>query len=146
LLYADHTETSEYYNGASLTYSGGGGQDNFAGWMMQWNYTVIRSSSSPSTWVPVSSVQREAEQHLGRPWIRMCPTIDVIENTFADKTNDSRYDGTFTTVYRGNWNKAGISGPLYNANFMQVNPGDAILTFLNDNPPFSTDLSEWTRT
>ncbi|QOR75585.1 MAG: RagB/SusD family nutrient uptake outer membrane protein [Thermoflavifilum sp.] len=135
LLYADHTETSEYYNGASLTYSGGGGQDNFAGWMMQWNYTVIRSSSSPSTWVPVSSVQREAEQHLGRPWIRMCPTIDVIENTFADKTNDSRYDGTFTTVYRGNWNKAGISGPLYNANFMQVNPGDAILTFLNDNPP-----------
>ncbi len=31
------------------------------------------------------------------------PTIDAIENTFADKTNDSRYDGTFTTVYRGNW-------------------------------------------
>lgn len=135
LLYADHTETSEYYNGASLTYSSGGGQDNFAGWMMTWNYTVIRSSSSNTTWIPVSSVQREAEQHLGRPWIRMCPTIDVIENTFADKVNDSRYDGTFTTVYRGNWNKAGISGPLYNANFMQVNPGDAILTFLNDNPP-----------
>lgn len=134
LLYADHTETSEYYNGASLTYSSGGGQDNFAGWMMTWNYTVIRSSSSNTTWIPVSSVQREAEQHLGRPWIRMCPTIDVIENTFADKVNDSRYDGTFTTVYRGNWNKAGISGPLYNANFMQVNPGDAILTFLNDNP------------
>src|SRR5699024_4389860 len=38
LLYADHTETSEYYNGASLTYSNGGDADNFAGWMMQWNY------------------------------------------------------------------------------------------------------------
>ena len=41
--------------------------DNFAVWMMTWNYTVIRSSG-------VSSVQREAEQHLGRPWTRMCPT------------------------------------------------------------------------
>ena len=26
---------------------------------------------------------------------------------FADKVNDSRYDGTFTTVYRGNWSTAG---------------------------------------
>ncbi len=50
--------------------------------MMTWNYTNIRSSG-------VSSVQREASQLLGRPWTRMCPTIGVIENTFADKTNDS---------------------------------------------------------
>ncbi len=96
LLWADHTQESEFYNGGSLTYGSGGAPDNFAGWMMTWNYTVIRSSG-------VSSVQREAEQHLGRPWTRMCPTIGVIENTFADKVNDSRYDGTFTTVYRGNW-------------------------------------------
>ena len=68
--------------------------------MMTWNYTNIRSSG-------VSSVQREAEQHLGRPWTRMCPTIEVIKNTFADKISDSRYDGTFTTVYRGNWHKGG---------------------------------------
>jgi len=64
----------------------------------------------------------------------MAPTIGAIKNTFADKTNDSRYDGTFVTTYRGNWNKANISGPLYNANSMQVNPGDAILTFLDDEP------------
>lgn len=37
LLYADHTESSEQYNGSSLTYGGGGGADNFAGWMMTWN-------------------------------------------------------------------------------------------------------------
>ena len=129
LLYADHTESSEKYNGGSLTYGGGGAPDNFAGWMMTWNYTNIRSSG-------VSSVQREAEQHLGRPWTRMCPTIEVIKNTFADKTNDSRYDGTFTTVYRGNWPKGGNnSASLINANGMSVVPGDAILTFLeNDNP------------
>ena len=129
LLYADHTQASEFYNGGSLTYGGGGAPDNFSGWMMTWNYTNIRSSS-------VSSVQREASQALGRPWVRMCPTIGVIENTFADKTNDSRYDGTFTTVYRGNWPKAGLTNAsLVNANGMSVVPGDAILTFLNtDNP------------
>lgn len=134
LLYADHTETSEFYNGGSLTYGSGGAPDNFAGWMMTWNYTNIRSSSSPTTWAPVSSVQRDAVQALGRPWTRMCPTIGVLQNTFADKTNDSRYDGTFTTVYRANFNKANISGPLYNANFLPVNAGDAILTFLNEQP------------
>jgi starch-binding outer membrane protein, SusD/RagB family len=129
LLYADHTQASEFYNGGSLTYGGGGAPDNFAGWMMTWNYTNIRSSST-------SSVQREASQPLGRPWTRMCPTVSVIENTFADKTNDSRYDGTFTTVYRGNWPKAGLTNAsLVNANGMSVVPGDAILTFLNvDNP------------
>ena len=135
LLYADHTETSELYNGASLTYSNGGSADNFAGWMMTWNYTVIKSATTPAWTSSVNSVQREAEQHLGRPWIRMCPTIGAIENAFADKTNDSRYDGTFTTVYRGNWNKAGITQTtLYNANSLPVQPGDAILTFLNDEP------------
>lgn len=129
LLYADHTESSEKYNGGSLTYGSGGAPDNFAGWMMTWNYTNIRSSG-------VSSVQREAEQHLGRPWTRMCPTIEIIKNTFADKINDSRYDGTFTTVYRGNWQKGGNnSSSLINANGMSVVPGDAILTFLDNDDP-----------
>lgn len=132
LLYADHTQLSQYSNGASLTYSNGGGQDNFAGWMMTWNYTVLRSSSSPTSWTPVSSVQRQSVQPLGRPWIRMAPTIGAIENTFADKTNDSRYDGTFTTVYRGNWNAAGVSNPvLYNANNLPIAPNDPVLTFLS---------------
>lgn len=137
MLYVEHTETSELYNGASLSYSNGGTADNFAGWMMQWNYTVIKSATNPAWTSTVNSVQRAADQHLGRPYIRMCPTIDAIENTFADKTNDSRYDGTFTTVYRGNWNLIGTGvsqTTLYNANSLPVVPGDAIVTFLNDQP------------
>ncbi len=141
LLYADHTETSAFYNAGDLTYGSGGAPDNFAGWMMTWNYTNIRSSSTNSSWKDISSVRREAEQHLGRPWTRMCPTIGVIENTFADKVNDSRYDGTFTTVYRGNWDKENVSGSLFNANFLPVNPGDAILTFLNEEPVTPIDYS-----
>jgi len=132
VLYADHTEKSEFYNGSSLTYGSGGGADNFAIWMLTWNYTSLRSGG-------VSSVQREAEQHLGRPWVRMAPPIGIFLNTFADKTNDSRYDGTFTTTYRANWPK-GYNPPssapasLVNANGMSIVPGDAVLTFLsNDN-------------
>lgn len=129
LLYADHTEKSEFYNASSLTYSNGTAPENFAVWMMTPNYTNIRSSG-------VSSVQREAEQHLGRPYVRMCPTIGAITNTFADKTNDSRYDATFTTVYRGNWNKAGNTAPtLNNANGLPVAPGGAVLSFLNNDDP-----------
>ncbi|MNQ53591.1 SusD family protein [compost metagenome] len=132
LLYADHTEKSEFYNASSLTYSNGAAPENFAVWMMTPNYTNIRSSG-------VSSVQREAEQHLGRPYVRMCPTIGAITNTFADKTNDSRYDGTFTSVYRGNWNKAGNTSPtLNNANGLPVAPGGAILSFLNNDDPAVT--------
>lgn len=139
LLYADHTETSEYYNGSSLTYSNNDGSDNAAVWMMTWNYTNIRSGTTPDFSSVISSVQREAEQHLGRPWIRMCPTIGAIRNTFADKTNDSRYDGTFTTVYRANFDKAGITDPVYNANGIQVFPGDPILTFLDEEPAVPID-------
>lgn len=129
LLYADHTQTSEKYNVSSLTYGGGGAPDNFAGWMLTWNYPDIRSSG-------VSSVQREAEQHLGRPWVRMAPPIEIFKNTFADKTNDSRYDGTFTSVYRGNWPKGGNNSPsVVNANGMSVVPGGAILTFLDNDDP-----------
>jgi hypothetical protein len=129
VLYADHTQTSEKYNGGSLTYASGGAPDNFASWMLTWNYTDIKSGNE-------NSVQREAEQHLGRPWVRMAPTIEVFKNTFADKTTDSRYDGTFTTVYRGNWPKGGsTSKTLPNANGLPIVPGDAVLTFLDtDNP------------
>src|SRR5690606_25339000 len=86
LLYADHTETSEFYNGGSLTSGSGGAPDNVAGWMMTWNYTEIRSAANADGSGPTNSVLREAEQHLGRPWTRMAPTIGAIVNTFADKT------------------------------------------------------------
>ena len=135
LLYADHTEKSELYNGGSLTYGSGGAPDNFASWMVTWNYTTIRSGLDAAWKESKSSVQREAVQALGRPWTRMCPTIGVIETTFSDKTNDSRYDGTFTTVYRGNWQKGDVKNDvLYNANDKEVHMGDAILTFLNEEP------------
>src|SRR5690606_9751747 len=146
LLFADHTESSELYNGGSLSYGSGGAPDNFAGWMMTWGYPSLTSSKTNwSNSEIVNSVQREAAQALGRPWTRMAPTIDVITEIFANKTHDSRYDGTFTTVYRGNWDKAGVTNEfLYNANNMQVRVGDPILTFLDEEPAEDIDYSNTT--
>ena len=136
LLYADHTQASELYNAASLTYSGGGSADNFASWMSTWNYTNIRSATNTTWTTVISSVQREASQPLGRPWTGVVPPIDIFTTVFADKTNDSRYDGTFATVHRGNWPKGGIANAfVYNANNMQVLPGEPILSFLDNDDP-----------
>ena len=136
LLYADHTQESEFYNGACLACfdSESGNGRNGAPWMVTFNYTVIRSAANPDgTGAAISSVQREAAQALGRPYTRMAPPIGVFLNTFAEKTLDSRYDGTFTTVFRGNWPKGGTTNAtLYNANDLPVVPGNAILSFLED--------------
>ena len=101
MLYADHTEKSEQYNGGSLTYGGGGAPDNFAGWMINWNHGTLNIDG-------VGLVTREASQEVGRPWTRMAPTHEAIKVfTSGDITKDSRFDGTFTTMYYGTWNKSG---------------------------------------
>lgn len=137
MLYADHTQDDEYYNGGSLTYGSGGAPDNFAGWMMNWNYTNLQAIgvSSDGSQTTINPLRRVAEQSYGRPWTRMCPTLGAIIETFADKTYDSRYDGTFVTVYRGNWSKE-LDGYEYvlNANGMPVYEGEPILTFLDEEP------------
>ena len=134
LLYADHTQEDEYYNGGSLSYGSGGAPDNFAGWMMNWNYTDIQAKDKDGN--TISPVIRVAEQAYGRPWTRMAPPHGVFTKTFKDKTKDSRYDGTFTTVYRGNWSTFGnnwttVSG----ANGIAVAEGEPLLTFLPEDDP-----------
>ena len=65
----------------------------------------------------------------------MAPVINVFETTFANKTQDSRYDASFTTVYRGNWPKGGDKTEFYyGANGLKVYPGDPVLTFLPEEP------------
>jgi len=136
LLYADHTQQSEFYNGASLSYSTGSlaGPDNFTGWFWTFNYTGVFSSRSNSTWDGANSVQRAATQSLGRPWTMNCPPLNVFYNTFADKTNDSRYDGTFVTSYRANFEESGLQKngdpQFYGANFLPIGENDPVFTFL----------------
>ncbi len=140
LLYADHTEKSDLYNGSPVTgFGGGASPGSFAGWFSTWNYTDIRSAGTSGGAYSRSSVQREAAQPLGRPWTGVAPTHGLVLNVFADKTNDSRYDGTFTTVYRGNWKRSQsaadlASDVLYNANNLPVAMEDPIFTILDTDP------------
>ena len=135
VLYADHTENSEQYNGSSLTYGSGGGADNFASWMLQWNYPNMTAETDNGT--KIAPVLRTDNQFLGRPWTRMAPTQEALA-MFDNKDKDSRYDGTFMTVYRGNWSTelTGADCPefVYAANNMQVREGEAVLTFLSEEP------------
>ena len=131
MLWADHTENSEYYNGGSLTYGSGGAPDNFASWMVCWNYPNMQAKTLDGK--SFNPVRREACQALGRPWTRMAPMQEVFTKTFADKTRDSRFDGTFTSVFRANWNKDTQydGATAYNANGMTIAPGDAVLSFVD---------------
>nr|WP_231891230.1 RagB/SusD family nutrient uptake outer membrane protein [Arachidicoccus sp. BS20] len=135
LLYADHTQSSEQYNGASLSYSSGAlaGPDNFIGWFEQFNYTSVFSSTSNTSWATVASVQRSDDQSLGRPWTMNAPPQGVFYNTFADKANDTRFDGTFVTSYRSNFSQSGLAAKysqFYGANYLPLGQDDAVFTFL----------------
>jgi len=133
VLYSDHIE-DEYYNQASLSWSNGAAPENYAVWYVTSNYGNIRSSADGTNY-NISSVQRDAVQWGGRPWTRMAPTIEAYTETFADKTNDSRFDGTFASVFYGNWGKAGITNEtLINANGLPVKNGEPVLTFLEEEP------------
>ena len=133
MLYADHTENSEQYNGASLSYGSGGGMDNFAGWMMNWNYPNMAIKSSTGS--NINPVLRTDQQYCGRPWTRMAPTQEAIA-TFIDRDKDSRYDGTFVYVLRTNWDRGGnpatyVEGP----NGAQIGLNEPFLVFLPEEDP-----------
>lgn len=149
LLYADHTTESAQYNGmsesgASWGYASGSSPDNFAGWMANWNYPTISMESEEDGWI--NPIQREAIQPLGRPWIRMAPCIDAIEN-FGDKSKDSRYDATFTTVYHANWEIGANPGVqfVYGYKDQPIYRGEVVLRFLDEEPAKAVSYSATAR-
>jgi len=130
MLWADHTANNWLANGESSesqanNYGGGvGAPYNDAFWLMNWNYPELKMADGTST-------QRIDRQGYGRPWIRMAPTYNVFNETFADE-NDSRRDGTFQTTIHANWEvgSSDQSATHKNANDMDVEQGGIILTFL----------------
>jgi hypothetical protein len=71
------------------------------------DYTSVRAPEASSTTQPVSA----RTVQYGRPIRRFCPTPWLFNVAFADKTNDSRYDGTFRSVY-----VASVTGGGFTAN------------------------------
>ncbi|MCQ2376190.1 MAG: RagB/SusD family nutrient uptake outer membrane protein [Salinivirgaceae bacterium] len=140
LLFSDRTKDNEEYNGTNYNYAGDiNAAQNYAWWFTNFNYTEVKSGKSldGGNWKgSVSSVQRSADQYYGRPWTRIAPPHEVFNNIFAEKVKDSRYDGTFNTVYRANWklNDADAKvDSVFNANKMVVRNGEPIFKFLSEN-------------
>jgi hypothetical protein len=138
MLWADHTESSALYSESNVTGWDGGNAQNQAVWMVTWYFHTIKSSSTNGTWRAVDAMFRtvQAGQSYSRMWSRMAPPIGVFTNTFADKTTDSRFNGTFTSVYRGTWylNTNRTENLLYNANYMPVGKNEPVLSFLHSDP------------
>lgn len=59
------------------------------------DYTNVRAPLNSSANVPVST----RTVLYGRPIRRVCPTPWLYNTAFADKVNDSRYEGSFRTYY-----------------------------------------------
>ena len=142
VFYADYTQSDQTY---------GGGYSGY--WATNFDYTLIRSSidgqfGADGKWNnKVESIPRYAAQSYGRPYKCLAPVHGVFNHIFAEKDLDSRYDGTFTTVYRATWHR-NLSKPaiasleyVYNANNMKVYQGGVILTFLKEQPEETIDYS-----
>ncbi|MCX8019197.1 MAG: RagB/SusD family nutrient uptake outer membrane protein [Chitinophagaceae bacterium] len=69
------------------------------------DYTAVRAPLNTSTAQPC----RTRAIPYGRPIRRFCPTPYTIFTAFADKINDSRYEGTFRTVYKTTSNEGGFT-------------------------------------
>ncbi len=140
MFYADHTEADGFFNGGDLGYAGGNGTEQVTVWAVTWNYCNLRTYKTAEGSIKnekgdetnqTDPCKREAAQWAGRPWTRMAPIQEVFTNIFTDKEKDSRYDGTFVTVYRGNWAKGDDkTETYYNGNLMPVKNEDPILTFV----------------
>ena len=134
MLWADHTLNSEQYNGAGYGWGNGGAPENFVGWFTQWNYCGDMKAKGESGSI-FNPVMREPIQGLGRPWTRMAPIPDALKK-FTDKDLDSRWDATFTTQYRCNFNKGGKSDAfVYGANDSHIKKGETFLRFLGEDDP-----------
>lgn len=139
MLWADHTESNAQYSESNITGWDGGEAQNQAVWMVTWYFHSLKASRTTGTWNPADALFRtvQAGQSYSRPWMRMAPPIDVFTKTFADKTTDSRFNGTFTTAYRGTWylNASRASEmTLYGANFLPINQNEKVMSFLTTDP------------
>jgi hypothetical protein len=98
LFCADHTDASYTYDDSGAGSGGGAHAD------MKSNRSNL--AITPDFEISINGnrhVYRAATQDVGRPWRRVAPTHETFTKIFSDKTNDSRYEGTFTTVHRANY-------------------------------------------
>jgi hypothetical protein len=95
ILYSVERIPGDINSNEALSGAIGGGKGVDAANDFNPDYTSVKSPTISSANTPVST----RISQYGRPIRRFCPTAWLFNTAFADKTNDSRYDGTFRTVW-----------------------------------------------
>jgi len=80
------------------------------------DYTSVRAPLNSSTTQPCGT----RAIPYGRPIRRFCPTPWTINTAFADKFNDSRYEGTFRTAYLATQTGGGFTANVDTAFIMAL--------------------------
>lgn len=142
VFYADHTDKSPQYNGGTYGNDLQGSGPNYVFFFLQWNYPNMRATDNSGA--VIAPVTRVEDQFLGRPWERLAPTHEALAK-FGDTTKDSRWDGTFSWMYRTNWHRVAnlrhvewVEGP----NGHHIGVKEPYLAYYNHDIPGATFTSD----
>ena len=101
MLCADHTASNYVYDessaGSDASDASKALKSNRSNFVMAMDFELAINKNR--------FIYRQAVQELGRPWRLLAPTHEVFTRTFpvADRNMDSRFDETFVTVFRANY-------------------------------------------
>ncbi|MBN2214528.1 MAG: RagB/SusD family nutrient uptake outer membrane protein [Bacteroidales bacterium] len=137
LLCADHTASSYLYDESTANSWGANASNNLksnrSSFAMNMDFELSVNGNK--------FIYRQAVQDVGRPWRLLTPTHEVFTNTFpvADRAIDTRFDGTFVTVYRANYQgRTNYDGTvLKGMNDIDIVNGDTVFYF----PPTDADTA-----
>jgi starch-binding outer membrane protein, SusD/RagB family len=107
LMVIDHTKDQKYGQNSAPGSGATNGQENKSNFFWRPNYPTVNANypASGGSSVCVRDIQN------GRPFQRIRPnTKYVLEQAFANRANDSRYDGTFQTVWLSNSSQLSVKG------------------------------------
>jgi hypothetical protein len=108
LLVIDHNSDTKYGE-YTLNQAASGNKENKSNFYFRPNYPTVNANYPAAGGNPV--IDRDIPN--GRPFIRIRPNYNyTMVVAFADKVNDSRYDGTFQTRWITNRNTATPRGTL----------------------------------
>lgn len=129
LLCADHTASSYTYDESTSNSWGSNASSN-----LKSNRSNFAMASDFELSVNGNKfIYRQAIQELGRPWRLIAPPREVFTNTFpvADRVIDTRFDGTFVTVFRANYQgRTAYNGTVLKGNNnIDIVNGDTVFYF-----------------
>jgi hypothetical protein len=137
LLCADHTASSFTYDESTSNSWGSNASNNLksnrSSFAMNMDFELALNGNK--------FIYRQAVQDVGRPWRLLTPPHEVFSKTFpvADRAIDTRFAGTFVTVYRANYQgRTSYDGTvLKGMNDIDINNGDTVYYF----PPTDADTA-----